>query len=114
MEITSDKQKHGLWFCLQLFRLQTSIPFPTHVEIPSGKQARRAGTEGGAVHSPGPHHQALRSTTQTLQLWGLIITVTGRGYSHPELLQTLLSNQEWMNVVRDVPLIQCLAERHFD
>lgn len=56
---------------------------------------------------------ALASITRTenhesdlkLQPWVLILTVTERGSSHTEFLQMLLSSQEQMNILWDVPLI---------
>lgn len=81
------------------------------------KKASRACRHRGrccALPWPTSARNENHNSDSKVPLWGLITAVTGRGYSHPELPQMLLFNQEWMNIVWDVLLIQCLAERHFD
>lgn len=81
------------------------------------KKASRACRHRGrccALPWPTSARNENHNSDSKVPLWGLITAVTGRWYSHPELPQMLLFNQEWMNIVWDVLLIQCLAERHFD
>lgn len=78
------------------------------------KQGMQAQREVLCTPWPTSARNENHNSDSKVPLWGLITAVTGRGYSHPELPQMLLFNQEWMNIVWDVLLIQCLAERHFD
>lgn len=63
-----------------------------------------AGTALASITRAENHESDLK-----VQPWGLNVTMTERGSSHAEFLQMLLSSQEQMNILRDVPLIQCLV-----
>lgn len=63
-----------------------------------------AGTALASITGAENHESDLKA-----QPWRLTVTVAERGSSHTETLQMLLSSQEQMNNLWDVPLIQCLV-----